>query len=170
MKFWLLFFLYAALFLGLKCVWPLTGDFFLLAVIYFGFLEGGMKTIGLAWFLGFFLDVVSLSPMGASLFSYTVVFLLIRLLRAKIFFQSLLSKFLWIAFFSLICDGTLWAWGVLFSPLDHPFLWTARIALWNAFVNGLLGLFWTDFLDWYWQLAEREDDGAKTGAYPRTRA
>lgn len=170
MRFWLLFFLYAALFLSLKSVWPLTGDFFLLAVITFGFLEGGIRAIGLAWFLGFLLDVVSFNPLGASLFSYSAVFLLIRLLRAKIFFQSWLSKFFWVALFSLVNDGVVWAWTALLTPIDHPFLWILRISLWNALINGLLGLFWIDFLSWYWGLNPSEEYGVKAGPYPRTRA
>lgn len=167
MKFWILFFLYAALFLSLKCVWPLTGDFFLLAVIYFGFFDQGRRTLWLVWLLGLFFDVVSLSPLGASLFAYSVVFLLIRLLRAKIFFQSLPSKFLWIALFSILSDWVIWGWSMLFTELSHPFWFILEISLWDAFVNSLLGLFWIDFLSWYWQLPEPEDYGTQTRALTR---
>ena len=162
MRFWILFFLYAALFLSLKCVWPLTGDFFLLAVITFGFLDQGRRTIWLVWLLGLFFDVVSLSPLGASIFAYSLVFFVIRLLRAKIFFQSLVAKFIWIAVFSLLSDWGNWAWTFLFTEFDHPFWFIIKISLWNAFVNGLLGLFWIDFLSWYWQLTESESYGTQT--------
>lgn len=167
MKFWTFFFIYALLFLGVKSVWPLTGDFFLLAVVYFGFFEEERRHWGVVWLFGFLMDSASVSPFGSTLFSYSLVFIAIRLLRTVIFFRSLLSKFVWVAFFSLIGDWSAWLWGLPFGSLQRPFSFMFWISLWNAFANGLLGLFWLEFLEWLLKWIRQEPYGIKTRGYSR---
>lgn len=167
MKFWIFFFTYALIFLGVKSVWPLTGDFFLLAVIYFGFFEEDLRRWSVLWLFGFLMDVASVAPFGSALFSYTLVFIVIRLLRAIIFFRSYLSKFIWIAFFTLVGDWGVWFWTLLFSDLQRPPFFMFWISLWNAFANGLLGVFWLEFLERLTHWIHQEPYGTQTGSYSR---
>ena len=149
MRFWILFLVYGIFFLAIQSAWQLTGDFLLLAVIYFAFYEESLKGLGVALLFGFLLDVVSYSPFGTGAVSFGFTYGLIRLLKTTIFFRSLLARFIWIALFSFINSLCAYGWTVFFTDLNRPFSFLLRHFVGEALINALLGIFWFGFLRWY---------------------
>lgn len=147
-RFFLFFLIYGLLILGIKSAWQMTGDFLLLAVLYLGFRdESPWRGLFVALLLGYLLDVASTIPLGSAVFSYALTFGGVRLLRKKILFISLPSRFVWIFIWTLINGILLFAWAWLFSPLDRPGLFYLQALAWNALATALLGLFALPFFE-----------------------
>lgn len=150
MRFALFFILYGIFWIALKSVFPIPGDFLLLAVVTLAFSEEEWwRGFLVALFLGFLLDTVSLSPFGVSLLSYAVVFLFIRFLRTKIMFQSPMARFYWIFFFMGVCEG------VVLGLLQWGFV--TRWAMGYFLPQALWQMVWTAFFGMFLPLRERQN-------------
>ncbi|MDO8526905.1 MAG: hypothetical protein Q7T03_04360 [Deltaproteobacteria bacterium] len=149
MRTWLLFFIYAVVILAIKSVWVIPGNFLLLAVIFFALHEEWVKGLALSLMLGFLVDCLSIAMMGTTLFSFAAVFGLVRFLRTKILFQTLLSRFFWVMIFSAVnaIVALIYA-GVLGEGGHHLRLFLPRLLV-GGLLDASLGLFWFPVLDWY---------------------
>ena len=149
MKPWLLFIVYGIVMIAVKSVWAWPGDFLLLAVIYLGFYEEWRLGFSVSLIFGFLLDVCSISPMGTGIFSYAIIFGLIRFFRNKILFKTLLSRFCWVAVLTLINVGVSHFVIRLFGQPTYSLRFLFPQLLLSMLINATLGLVWIPFLKWY---------------------
>lgn len=147
-----LYLLYGWIILSLKNVFPLPGDFLMLAVIFFGFYEHFWIGLFLSLVFGFLLDVVSFSPLGVTVFSYGLLFFFIRFFRSKIVFRSLISRFFWLLVFSGAGGVLRWGFAYLMEESYRPLF----IFLPGILATAVFGLFWIPFLEWLQGLAAKD--------------
>ena len=156
MRLWFLFILYAIFVIALKSAWNIPCDFLLIAVIYLGFYEDWQTGLLLTLLFGFFLDVVSIGPLGLSIVSFGFVYGLIRFFRKKILMQSWESRFFWVFLFTFIAG--IMALGFLdwaSQTVDYLKIYLPRL-LWASIVNGIFGIFLLSFFKWYRNLKWRD--------------
>lgn len=147
-----LYLLYGWVVLSFKNIFPLPGDFLMLAVIFFGFYEHFWIGLFLSLAFGFLLDVFSCSPLGGTLFSYGLLFFLIRFFKSKIVFRSVISRFVWLLVFCGAGGFFRWGFANVMEASARPFL----IFLPGMLASAVFGLFWIPFLEWVQGLAAKE--------------
>ena len=161
-RLWVLFIIYGVVAIAVKSVWHLPGHFLLLAVIYLAFYEDWRFGSAASLVLGFLLDMSSYSPLGTSLFSFGIVFGLIRFIRTKILFRTFPSRFWWVGIFSLLEGLSSHFLANLLGSMARPFSIFFPRLLAGSVVNAALGLILIPFLFWYRnftfeQLTKRKD-------------
>lgn len=124
-------------------------DFLLIGVAYLGFSQDWKHALPIVAVFGILYDVASAGPFGMALASYIIIYLAIRLIIAKITYQSIMARFGWIAIASVfdkaVCALLLFMWGYDLE-LVEIFLTRAPI---QALVDSTLGLVMIPFLKWY---------------------
>lgn len=127
-------------------------DFLLIAVTYLGFSQEWRRAVPIILVYGIFYDIASAGPFGMALCSYLAIYGLIRLVVSKIAYQSVVSRFGWVAIASLldkaISASLVFMWGY---PLLVSEAMLARAPI-QAVVNSVIGLAMIPFLAWYSEL------------------
>jgi cell shape-determining protein MreD len=127
-------------------------DFLIIAITYLGFSQEWRRAVPIILVYGTLYDVASAGPFGMALCSYLAIYGFIRLIIAKIAYQSLVSRFGWVAIASLmdkaISAALVFMWGY---PLQVPEAMITRAPV-QALINSIIGLAVIPFLAWYSEL------------------
>ncbi|MBI4211108.1 MAG: rod shape-determining protein MreD [Deltaproteobacteria bacterium] len=108
MRRYLFYFFYGAFALALQSVWlqgmlyfPFRCDLHFVAIAAVTLSEDSRIGVPLIILLGLLADSVSVQPFGVSIFSYLLVYFLIRLIIGQISYEVGLGRFFWIGAISL---------------------------------------------------------------------
>ncbi len=128
-------------------------DFLLLAVVYLGFSQEWRTALPIVIVFGVLYDVASAGPLGMALTSYLAIYTMLRMIIAKITYQTIVSRFAWVAIASLadkgVCAALIFVWG---SRADIAELFLARAPV-QALIDSTTGLLLIPFLAWYSELS-----------------
>jgi len=128
-------------------------DFLLIAVVYLGFSQEWRVALPIVIVFGLLYDVASAGPIGMALTSYIAVYIMLRMIIAKITYQTLVSRFAWVAIASLVdkcvCAALIFLWG---SRFDIAELFLARAPV-QALIDSTTGLVLIPFIAWYSDLS-----------------
>ena len=159
MRLFILYIIYGIVSVVLESTW-LSGvptskyqfDFLLIAVAYLGFSQEWRHAVPIIVIYGIMYDTVSAGPFGTALCSYLVIYILLRLVITKIAYQSLVSRFAWVAIASFV-DKLVMA--ILLVMWDYPTP-IAELVITRAPLQALLdagvGLILVPVLGWYAEL------------------
>ena len=156
MRFFLLYAVYGIIAVALEATWlariPLAEvklDLVILAVIALAFTEEWRRALPVVLFLGAIVDAMSFAPLGMTVFSYVVLYLVMRLLIAKVAFQADFGRFFWIAALSFgekVVSGMLvLLWTGSGTMLQY---WLQR-AFPQAILDAVVGFLFVPCLIWY---------------------
>lgn len=160
MRFFLLMAVFGVVAVALESTWlsgvpaqSLRFDVILVAVaaVAFSFERG--QALPVVIFFGLLMDVASEGPFGMSVFSYLVIYGIIRTVIAKISFQTGPALLFWIAIVSLT-DKSLTSLVLLAATGDATMARIImRLAPAQAILDAVVGLVCVPFLGWYWDLS-----------------
>jgi rod shape-determining protein MreD len=159
MRLFILYIIYGIIAVVLESTW-LSGiptakyqfDFLLIAVAYLGFSQEWRHAVPIIVIFGILYDAVSSGPFGTAVSSYLLIYTLLRLVITKIAYQSLVSRFAWVAIASVVDKAVmallLLMWGY---PTSIAELVITRAPLQALFDAGV-GLILIPVLAWYTEL------------------
>jgi rod shape-determining protein MreD len=159
MRLFILYIIYGIVAVVLESTW-LSGvptakyqfDFLLIAVAYLGFSQEWRHAVPIIVIFGVLYDAVSSGPFGTAVCSYLVIYTLLRLVITKIAYQSLVSRFAWVAIASLLDKAVM---VLLLLMWDYPTsiaeLVVTRAPL-QALLDAGVGLILIPILAWFTEL------------------
>ena len=128
-------------------------DFLLIAVVYLGFSQEWRVALPIVVIFGLLYDAASAGPLGMALASYVTIYVMLRMIIAKITYQTPVARFAWVAIASLVdkgvCAALIFLWG---SRVDIAELFLARAPV-QALIDSTVGLVCIPFLGWYSDLS-----------------
>ncbi len=159
MRLFLLYFAYGVLAVVAESTW-LAGfptasyqfDFVLIAVAYLGFSQEWRRALPIIIVLGILYDVSSSAPFGIAVCSYLTIYGLLRMIITKIAYQTVVSRFGWVAIASLVDKAVsallVFMWG--YPPyVSEIIIMRAPV---QALIDSCLGIAMIPFLAWYSEL------------------
>lgn len=160
MRFFILMAVFGVIAIVLETTWlsgfpadSLRFDFIIIAVAALSFNLEWRKALPVIVFYGIIMDLASSAPFGMSIFSYVIIYILVRAIVAQISFQAGLALLFWVCIVSL-ADKVLCSLVVSVANGDLAVL---RIMLkrapMQAIFDSVVALGLVPFLLWYWDLS-----------------
>ena len=148
-----LFMLYGLFVLILESTWfapgaaPLHFNLLLPAVVYFSFAGPFSSSLFLVLFFGLLTDLVSTVPLGVFLWTYVLLFLLVRFFLARLISSSPLVRFVWLLIFSIFERVGVMILTPLLSDLriSFPGVFTFLV---QTLLDGMFGMLLFPFFFW----------------------